>query len=444
MSFMNKIIASASLLMTLGATAPAVMADTITVPGDFPTIGLALTAATPGDTIIVSKRSVADGGAYIFPVIIAKNDITFTTTDAELDPQGAGTALTISGDRVTISGFTIRNASFFGIAVIGDKVTIQNCTIIACFGTGISILADGATVTGSTIRHCTGAGIEYGQTGLLGVGMFTRNIVELNTGSGMLLSGDRLTVFGNISANNGGDGILIINGGFTSTDPSMISANAIASNNGNGILVSDPGAGPMTIIGNQIHQNGKNGVDLSLGTGATIQRNFLSNNSLSGIMLTSTSAASLIGNNVRSNGRHGIEVSNSGVGAHLVARNYCFFNGRDGLNLLGSNNVMLENFSFDNLGDGIDVVGDGPTLLNVVSANFIFRNAHEGIDNSGITTEMVLNHVLINGNGGIGPDIAGAGNGGIGTLGLFLNNVTTDGTSDPVVAAATSQVVDID
>jgi len=444
MSFLKKSVMPATLLLALGTTAPAVTAGaTITVPGDFASIGAALTAALPGDTIVISKRDASQGGPYTNPVTIAKNDITFRGINAELDPRGSGTALTIKGDRVTVSGFTIRNATPFGIAVTGDDVTIRDTVVTACFGTGISIFADGATVYRCTIRHCTGTGIEYGANGTSGSAMISRNIVELNTGSGMLLSGDRLTVFANNLVNNTSDGIVILNGGYVASDPSTINYNYVASNNRNGILVVDPGLGPMTMFGNTLYQNGRNGIELSLGTGVKIQRNWLRSNSLSGIVIQSTVRAELIGNNVRSNGRHGIEVVNSGNGDHLIARNYCFYNGRDGFNVLGSNNRMLDNFSFSNLGDGVDLEGSGPTLNNDVSNNWIFRNAHEGIDNSGVTTRMVLNHVLVNGTSAAGPDIAGAGNGGIGSLGTFSKNTTSDDTSDPAVAAVTLQLVDI-
>lgn len=273
--------------------------------------------------------------------------------------------------------------------------------------------------------------------------MISRNTIELNTGSGMLLSGDRLTVFANNLINNTSDGIVILNGGYVASDPSTVSYNYVASNNRNGILVVDPGLGPMTIFGNTLRYNGRNGIDISLGAGVKIQRNWLLGNSLSGIKIESTVGTELIGNNVRSNGRHGIEVSNSGTGSHLIARNYSFYNGRDGLNVLGSNNVMLDNFSFSNLGDGVDLEGSGPTLDNDVSNNWIFRNSHEGLDNSGVNTRVRLNHVLVNGTSGNGPDIAGAGNSGIGSLGTFSDNTTSDDTSDPAVAAATSQIVDI-
>lgn len=439
MTFPNKILAPAILLMSFGA--PAAMADTLTVPGDFPTISAAAAAAAPGDTIVVAKQA---DGSYVENVVLATDDVTLTTANAEIDPQASGTALTITGDRVTVRGFTIRNSINFGIAVTGDDVSIMSVTVVSCFGTGISILADGANVSGCRVRHCTGSGIEYGSNGVLGSGTFERNILELNTDSGMLLSGDRLKVNGNAITNNGGDGILILNGGFLAPDPSTLMGNTVMSNNRNGIMVLDPGAGTMTLFGNQIHQNGRNGIEVNLGAGVNVQRNFVSNNSRAGILLVDTASASVVGNNVRSNARHGVEVTNNGPGGHLIARNYTFYNGRDGLHVQGSGNAMVDNFTFDNLGDGVDVVGDGPTLSNNVTNNVVYRNGHEGIDNSGITTRMTLNRSLMNGSGGDGPDIAGAGNGGIGTLGVFMLNTTGDDTSDKATAAATSQIVDID
>ena len=439
MTFPNKILAAAIVLLSLGA--PAAMADTLTVPGDFPTISAAAAAAAPGDTIVVARQPNV---SYVENVVLATNDVSLTTYNAVIDPQGVGTALTISGDRVKVVGFTIRNSINFGIAVTGDDVSITNVTVASCVGTGISILADGANVSGCRVRHCSGSGIEYGATGVLGSGTFARNVLELNTDSGMLLSGDRLNVTYNAVTSNGGDGIPILNGGFVGLAPSAVNGNVVMSNNRNGIMVLDPGAGPMTIASNRIGLNGRNGIELNLGAGVNIQRNYIQGNSRAGILLEDTASASVVGNNVRSNARHGIEVTNNGPGGHLIARNYTFYNGRDGLHVQGSSNAMLDNFIFNNLGDGVDVVGDGPTLGNDVSNNVAFRNGHEGIDNSGIATRITLNRSAGNGSGGNGPDIAGAGNGGIGTLGVFKLNITGDDTSDMAIAAATSQVVDID
>ncbi|MFT7465562.1 MAG: hypothetical protein ACI9EF_003931, partial [Pseudohongiellaceae bacterium] len=73
MTFPNKILAPALLLLSIGVGAPAALADTLNVPSDaFPTISAAAAAASLGDTIVVAKGT---NGSYHENVILATDGV---------------------------------------------------------------------------------------------------------------------------------------------------------------------------------------------------------------------------------------------------------------------------------------------------------------------------------------------------------------------------------
>ena len=73
--------------------------------------------------------------------------------------------------------------------------------------------------------------------------------------------------------------------------------------------------------------------------------------------------------------------------------------------------------------DAVEVTGA------TVEDNVCTDNLHEGIDNGGLDTLLLDNTCRKNGRG-VGPDLAGLGDGGLGTVAQFEDNVFTTGGED--------------
>jgi hypothetical protein len=126
----------------LGAGCPAVP---LLVPSNFATIQLAIDAANPGDTVLVSNgtytgagnKNLDFGGKNI--VLISENGPGLTTIDCE--DSGRAIAFENGEDSTSVmEGFKIvnGNATWGGGIYItsGENPTINNCMIINCFASG--------------------------------------------------------------------------------------------------------------------------------------------------------------------------------------------------------------------------------------------------------------------------------------------------------------------
>ncbi len=106
----------AAMLLFAGAAA----AGTLKVPADFATIQAAVDAAVPGDVIVVSK------GVYAENVVVAVGGITLQGKNAVIDGRYAGNCLDVTGDGVTVTGFTLANGGsgvvFAGAAGPADGI----------------------------------------------------------------------------------------------------------------------------------------------------------------------------------------------------------------------------------------------------------------------------------------------------------------------------------
>jgi nitrous oxidase accessory protein NosD len=83
----------------------------LNVPDSYPTIQEAITAASAGDTINVSRRSGEAQSVYSEKLVIDKQ-VTLVGESREtviIDGTGTGTVIRIQADNVEIRGFTIRN-----------------------------------------------------------------------------------------------------------------------------------------------------------------------------------------------------------------------------------------------------------------------------------------------------------------------------------------------
>jgi hypothetical protein len=329
------------------------------VPGSFPTIGQAVTAAASGDTVLVNP------GTYTEQVTISKN--------LTLQGNGAG-AIIQAPPTLTPDSFNLRVLVEVGNAA---TVNINNMTIQGpnpSINVG-ALVVGGATanVTGTTVAHVhqnastfgvqTGFGIQVGGTGAQAVGQVGHatitdctvtdyqkvGIIIGRSGSSGTITGCTVTGVGPtpLTAQNGiqigpetAAGATVSNctisgNEFTGTgsgpDPTMntqaagilnfIDSSSFTGNtvSGNdlGISSTNTGSTGSTISGNTVQDNRFEGVFLGQGT-ATVSNNTITGNNI-GVAVqasggnTTNSVGTLVSNNITNNGNGGLAFAGGGI-----------------------------------------------------------------------------------------------------------------------------------
>jgi parallel beta-helix repeat protein len=160
------------------AVATPVMAATITVPGDYSTIGAAITAASPGDTINVAP------GTYAENVLINKALTLVSTVQNGANIQGN---VSITVNSVTVDGFHITN---FGQIPVPDYSGVYIPS-----GTGVVVinnLIDGIAI--DPVTHLTvGVHTLYGGN----AGVLVKDNVIQNVRMGIYNQGSTMNIEGN-------------------------------------------------------------------------------------------------------------------------------------------------------------------------------------------------------------------------------------------------------
>lgn len=136
------------------------LAATLKVPSQFPTIQAAVTAAIPGDTIVVSSGTYAE--AIDIPngkdalVLRGKGSVIIDASPAGV---ASGAGISVGSTQVTIRNLTIRHAQDAGDNGDGIRstslgTTIEDVVVQQCDGAGILLSGDDATVRDTTISGC--------------------------------------------------------------------------------------------------------------------------------------------------------------------------------------------------------------------------------------------------------------------------------------------------
>ncbi len=317
---------------------------------------------------------------YALSVALANETVLF---DTNLFLPGSPQTISISSTLTMTTGSVTINASNAGVILDGGT--------LATGGDCLTINSSNNSIMGLRIQNCTDDGI------LISSG--TGNTIGGDNTSGSGPSGE-----GNIVVSNGGDGIEVnadanlFYGNFIGTDGTLALGNA-----GDGINLF----GDSNTIG---------------GTGAG-QRNIISGNSASGLVLNGA-ASSIIQNNyigVNVNGTASLGNSSEGIslingsslntvgGTTPATRNIISGNGGSGIRLDGStttNNIILGNYigtdisGSANLGNGMGIRIINDSTSNIIggtaanSGNTISWNNGDGINYNSTGTNSLLGNYI--------------------------------------------------
>lgn len=251
------------------------------------------------------------------------------------------------------AGSTSLGNGLFGIRVRSSDNVIggldsANRNVIS--GNAFGVLINGSAATDNTLQ-CNYIGTNAAGTARLG------NLVGVTISGGAAdntIGGSSFGI-GNVISGNNSSGIIIqdgsarnvVQGNFIGPDPTGTSALA---NAGNGLVISDA-------------------ADTIVGGDADAERNVISGNGLSGILIFQSLNSEVRGNFIGTTGNGIAQLGNtfSGVeintaGGNRFLDNTIAFNGRDGITILsGTANSFTNNRIFSNTGLAIDLGPDGVT-----------------------------------------------------------------------------------
>lgn len=189
----------------------------------FCSIGAALGAALPGDTITVAN------GVYPESVVIAINSIGVI---GQGRPVIDGRRVDITADGTTFSGFDVSNGGT--IEMVCVLSTCENNLI-----TDNRVLGGGSPLGGIIIVNGNNNTIS-------------RNLVRENLGSGIVVDGQSNRLIKNVVTRNPGQGIVIV---APRASRNLLKRNKATRNGGAGVLVSAPfnRLDRNIATGNQLH-----------------------------------------------------------------------------------------------------------------------------------------------------------------------------------------------
>jgi len=209
-----------------------VLADTIHVPADAPTIQIAIAKAQPFDTIIVAQRTYFEAISFGGKVIVVQSENPAdadTVANTIIDAGGLGHVVTFSGgeDQVNtiLDGFTVTGGTT-GIRGNGTLALIRRCVIRDNSGSGIfqanGVIEDCQVLDngGNGIEDCDGeirqCAIRNNANGLLDCdGNISDSAVERNRSHGIF--NGRVDVVRCFVGFNAGTGVFSQSGASSST-----------------------------------------------------------------------------------------------------------------------------------------------------------------------------------------------------------------------------------
>jgi hypothetical protein len=173
-----------------------ILANSVSVPDQFVSIGVAMQKVKKGDSIQVSD-GIYNEQLYVTPgvTLISRN-----LFKASIDGGGRETVVTL-GNGASISGFEIRNGTI-GVFSTSANVSILKCRIINNHQTGIMCVGNLPQIEDNIIVYNAGSGIQ-GWDVRSTSSSINHNTIAFNSNHGISVGGNStLIVENNIISNN--------------------------------------------------------------------------------------------------------------------------------------------------------------------------------------------------------------------------------------------------
>ncbi|MGC9444663.1 MAG: NosD domain-containing protein [Candidatus Methanospirareceae archaeon] len=325
-------------------------------PGE--SIQAAVTAADPGDTIIVRD------GTYFENVEVNVANLTLRSEHGSAFTTVLAAATTsdvflVTANSVTITGFTVQNATDSASSASGIQLhSVQHCNISDNNASGnyngiYLYAANNNTLTGNTVsKNSHGIYLRYSSSS----NTLTGNIAAHNSRGIYLRNSRTTTLVGNAAHSNSQYGIYLLG-----TSTTTLLGNTANSNSNYGISLSDSNNNMLT--GNTALNNG-DGIYLYISSNNTLMNN-TANTNIRGIDLYASCNNSLTDNTVNSNSNCGILLDNSSDNNTLTGNTAS--NNHYGIVLDHSNN---DNHIYNNyFNNQINAYDDGNNTWNITKTS---------------------------------------------------------------------------
>ena len=385
-----------ALLLGVTTFSPILQAAELHVPKQHSTVQAAVTAAGPGDTVVVAAgvhagpvtvpstkaglRIVGEGKVWI------ENDPTPVETGAVFRIQAANVTLeglgirhggangadpisggvNVIGDGVTLKKLRIHRSKGpavrvvgdgarvvacqarggrDGVLVFGDDALVANCDLRTIQGDGIAIDGKNATVRGCSVVRARKCGIRVKKGGAT----VRKNKVVAAGEEGIAVHGSVPDIFDNEVRMTGGGApsiLVVLDSDHTITTPGRIRNNRCFDGDGAGIRMSGEGTGRID----------KNKV-ARCGVGAAFTGTTAAGIEAFGKHVLDNDVTDCAGDGIRASGHTTLVVGNRILG--------CL---EDGLQITGGTNIEVrDNVTRSNFGEGFENGGSGTVFIGNVS-----------------------------------------------------------------------------
>lgn len=283
-------IPSSMVLVLALLPVPSVLAATLNVPQDYPTIQAAIDAAVAGDTVLVAPGSYQEMIDFVGKAITVKSSGGPDVTTIAGNQSGPMVSfLSGEGRDSLLEGFTITNGSG-GISCWSSSPTIRGNQIVrnvASGGAGIRHMRSSALIEDNSVSENTGNGIFSDGNAIIRNNVISGNRVKPGTGGGVFCANDTIdhnTISGNVAEEAGGifaKTAIITN--------NLISDNEASYYQGGGIEGGD------LIANNEVTGN-KSGLGAGIYGGHLVINNLVHHNRLDGYYLAAVYGSDIVRN----------------------------------------------------------------------------------------------------------------------------------------------------
>lgn len=332
--------------------------------GNYTTIQDAINASFSGDTVYVYNGTYYEHVKVSDRLSLLGEDRNTTI----IDGGGVSMVVRILADRVSVTGFTIRNSGSTGGDYGVHLSLVQNCYIGYNNVSGNQIGIDLFRSHHNTIEHNIASNVEHGIfLSNSNNNTITNNNASSNSRFGINAGGSHDNIFADNFVSNNWDGISI---GFSINN---LVTNNTAINNENGIHLVD--SINAVVYNNSVHFN-EQGIEVWYDYNNTIANNTVTHSNRSGIYAHKTNNNTIVNNTILQN-KYGIYLAYSDD--NVVMYNLATKNTDTGMVLYMSNRtILVRNDVRDNDEEGFKV---WMSWYNRIYHNTIAGNHdHESID----------------------------------------------------------------